>query len=292
MKIIYWINTTDPKYGFYKDIESSLKKNNKVETINDREFNLEEFVKKCNQADMLLYHQGGIYMDNEMNYAISLERLKQILEIVKCKKVCWFAEKIWFLNNETMENIIPLNDFTFLNDDNWLRRHKYEKVYPLHMASGKRIEGEYNEKYKCDIAFYGHVFSFRKPFIDYLKSKYGRRFKCFNFVYGKDLADLIATAKLVFSPIQPNEEFYWDNRPYEVLNQGGTLIYPKLYGLQEEGFISGKHFLGYKSADDLIEITDEYLKNPAPNIAKEGQKFAEKITYDKRIKELFLICKK
>jgi len=291
MKVIYLVNLQDPKYGFCKDLESSLKKKHQVEVINDRDFKIEEFVDKCNKADLLLYHQGGIWMTNEMDYTMSLERLKQMLQMVKCKKVCWFVEKGWFLNNETLEQTIPLNDLTFLNDETWFRRHKFdkEKVFPLHTACRERVKGEYNEKYKCDIAFYGQVLAYRQPFIDYLKDKYGRKFKVWNFLFGKDLADLIASAKIIFSPIQPNDEFYWDNRIYEVLNQGGVLIYPKLYGLEEEGFEAGKHYLGYKDIKLAVDMMDEYLKDDKKlkEISQQGQKFVKKFTYDARLSEIF-----
>ena len=286
MKIIYWYNQEDPKYGFTKDIESSLKKKHKVESINDREFDIEELVKKCKKADLLLFHQGGIHMENEINYSVSLERLKQILQAVKCKKVCWFLEKVWFLNNETMEQIIPFADYIFLNDGTWARRHNYENVFALHSGAGKSFKGKPQDKYKCDIAFYGMVHGFRKPFINMLKDRYGRRFKVFNFAYGPELADLIASSKLIFSPIQPNDEFYWDNRIYEVLNYGGTLVHPKLYGLEEEGFIFGKHYLGYKTVNDLIETIDKALEEGTGDIAETGRKFVQKYTWDNRIKTL------
>lgn len=288
LKIIYWYNFEDPKYGFTKDIKSSLKKlGHKVEAINDRDFDIKEFIEKCNKADLLFFHQGGIYTDSEMNYAISLERLKQILKMVKCKKVCWFMEKVWFLNNETMEQILPLTDLVFLNDETWLRRHKYENVFPLHSGTGVALEGKENIKYKCDIVFYGETYGFRRPFINYLKDRYGRRFKVFNYIYGQELADLIKSSKIVFSPIQPNDEFYWDNRIYEVLNHGGLLLSPKLYGLEEEGFVIGEHYLGYKRIEDLIKIIDEVLENGAGSIAEDGREFVKRFSYENRLKEIF-----
>ena len=287
MTILYFANINEPKYRFTKDIESSLKKMGyKVETIDDRNFNIQELMEKVNEFDLFLFHQGGIYTDNEINYSISLERLKQMLAGIKCKKVCWFFEKGWFLNDRTLEEIIPLTDFVFLNDGSWVRRHKYENVFELHTGVGKVYQGKPRKEYKSDIVFYGEVFGFRKPFIEMLKQEYGSRFKIFNNVYGQDLADLIASAKIVFSPVQPNDEFYWDNRIYQILGHGGLAVYPKLYGLGEEGFISGKHYIGYKRAHELKSIIQDILGKDNDKIKKEGQRFVKRFNYANRIKEL------
>ncbi len=290
MKICYFNNLDDPKYGFTKDIESSLiKMGHKVETINDRDFNIQDLMAKVNDFDLFFFHQGGIYTDNEVNYGISLERLKQILSGIKIKKVCWFFDKGWFLNDRTLEEIIPLTDYVFLNDGNWARRHKYENVFELHCGVGEVFKGKPRKEYQHDIIFYGEIYGFKKPFIEMLKEQFGGRFKVFNNVFGQDLADLIASAKMIFVPVQPNEDFYWDNRIYQVLGHGGLIIYPKLYGLEEEGFISGKHYLGYKRAHELKQIIQDNIKTPNIQIAEEGQKFVEKFSYENRLKELWKI---
>ena len=99
-KILYFTNPTEPSYGFTKDIESSLKKlGHKVETINDRDFDIELLLNKAKDSDLFLFHQGGVYTDSEINYSMSIERLKQILSGIQCKKVCWFFEKALFLND-------------------------------------------------------------------------------------------------------------------------------------------------------------------------------------------------
>lgn len=290
MKILYFTNTEDPKYGFTKDIESSLQKiGHIVDVVNDRNFDIKLLMLKAAKSDLFLFHQGGIYTDNIINYQVSLERLRQILTGIKCKKVCWFFDKGWFLNDQTLEEIIPLTDFTFLNDDAWARRHKYENVFCLHAGAGKALKGKPRKEYQCEIAFYGEVYNFRKPFIELLKRNFGSKFKVFSNVFGQDLADLIASAKMIFVPVQPNNDFYWDNRIYQVLAQGGLIIYPRLFGLGEEGFISGKHYIGYKMAHELKQIIADTIKNNNTEIKEEGQQFVERFSYYNRIKEL--LCK-
>lgn len=287
MKILYLYDKENKKYDF-EEIESSLKKSgHEVTSFDDRNFDIKELMFIANNYDLFLFHHGGVYTDNEINYAISLERLKQILAGIKIKKVCWFFDKVWFLNDRTMEEIIPLTDYVFLNDGNWVRRHNYKNVYELHSGTGKKYTGKKNDKYKADIVFYGEVEGYRKPFIELLKNEYGARFKIFNNVFGQDLADLIASAKIIFAPVVPNEDFYWDNRIYQVLQQGGTLLYPRLYGLSEEGFISGKHYLGYKRPQELKQLIDDYLEKPDKEISKAGQEFVKKFTYIKRLETIW-----
>ena len=148
------------------------------------------------------------------------------------------------------------------------------------------MQGKAKKEYKCDIAFYGNVYGFRKPFIEMLKKEFGNKFKIFSNVYGQDLADLITSAKMIFVPVQPNDEFYWDNRIYQILGHGGLAVYPRLFGLQEEGFVSEKHYIGYKKAHDLRQIISDTLKNNNNKIRKEGQKFVQRFSYINRIKEL------
>lgn len=292
MKILHFYDTENLRYGFFKDIDDSLKEQgHEVTTMNDRDFDIKELMFTANNYDLFLYHHGGIYTDDEINYAISLERLKQILAGIKIKKVCWFFDKGWFLNDRTLETIIPLTDYVFLNDGNWVRRHNYTNVYELHSGTGKKYKGKPKDKYKADVVFYGEVEGYRKPFIDLLKNEFGAKFKIFNNVFGQDLADLIASVKIIFVPVLPNEDFYWDNRIYQVLQQGGLLLYPRLYGLSEEGFVSGRHYLGYKRPQELKQLILDNLKNPNKDIAKAGQEFVKQFSYKDRLNEIWKIIK-
>lgn len=292
MKIVYFANFSDTEYGFTKDIESSLKKlGHKVESINDRDFDFKDLLGKTKKADLFLFNQGGVYTENEMYYSVSVQRLKQMLAAITCKKVCWFTDKVWFLNNNTMEDIIPLTDYVFLNDDTWVRRHKYPNVFPLHMGLGSALKGNPSKEYVSDIAFYGTVYGFNKPFIEFLKKEYGSRCKVFHELQGQDLADLMVSTKMVFTPVQPYDEFYWSERIYQILGHQGVALFPRLTGLEEEGFVAGKHYLGYKRTQDLKEIIDYYLLKPQEleTIAKEGYEFVQKFSYKSRLKEMFTL---
>jgi hypothetical protein len=278
LKVLYF---TNPKKGYTKEIESSLKKlGHKVDVVDDTNFDIKELMAKAYVSDMFLFHQGGIHTENEVDYMVSKVRLKQILEGIKCKKVWWFFEKGWLLNDKTLEDIIPLTTHTFLNDGSWVRRHKYPNVTELHMGAPKPIKGTPREELKCEIAFYGEVYGFRKPFIDLLKKTYGRGFKVFNNV---NVPDLVASAKMIFTPIQPNDDYYWDGRIYEILAHGGIAIYPKLQGLEEEGFVSGKHYMGYKRPHELEAILTDVIMG---KVKPDGQKFVKQFSWENRVRKI------
>jgi len=286
--IVYFADFSEPQYAFTKEIERTLKTKYKVESVNDRDFDMADLLKKAKKVDLFLFHQGGVHTDTEMNYPVSVERLKQILTAITCKKVCWFTDKVWFLNDKTMEETIPLIDYVFLNDDTWVRRHKYDNVFPLHLATGSALKGLPKKEYACDLAFYGEIYGFNKPYIEFLKSEYGARFKVFPTLIGQDLADLIASAKMIFTPVQPYEEFYWDDRIYQILNHRGLALFPMFEGLKEEGFIAGEHYLGYKMVHQLRGIIDHYLssREEREKIKEQGYKFIQRFSYEERIKEI------
>jgi len=290
-KVLYFADLISEQYGFTEDIKKALEKEREVIaiTVNDRDFDYENLIKKIEKVDLFLFHHGGVDTSSDFAFSASLERLKQLLSIIKCKKVWWMPDKMWFLNDRIGEEIMPLVDYAFFNDGNWVRRHKYENAFELHMGTGQKKKGKYRKEYDLEATFIGVPYNFRKPFLDRLRQEYGNKFKIFSNVWGRDFNNLCVSAKYVFVPPVPNEEFYWDNRIYEVLNAGGLLVYPRLYGLEQEGFVDGVHYLTYKRWDDLKAILEDYAdkEKDRKEIAEAGQKFVRNnFTYEKRIKEL------
>lgn len=289
MKILFLADFSNKQYQFTKHIKKALEKEHEVIAINDRTINYKELIDKSQNVDMLLTLHGGIDTTGDFQFAASLERLKQYLTIVKCKKVWWMPDKMWFLNDKLGEQITPLMDYAFFNDGNWVRRHKYKNAFELHMGAEPKPKGKYRKEYDLEVAFAGAVYNFRKPFLDRLRQEYGNKFKIFSDIWGQDFLDLCKSAKFIFSPPVPNDEFYWDNRIYETLSAGGCLVYPKLYGLKEEGFTAGFHYLGYKRWDDLLGILRMYSDNKEErdDVAEMGESFVYSFcTYDRRIKTL------
>ena len=156
---------------------------------------------------------------------------------------------------------------------------------------GTVFKGEAKKEFECDIAFAGQVYGERKQFVNVLQHYYGDRFKIFNNVFGKDLADLCVSAKITVAPPFPTDEFYWSSRFYLTTGLGGFLVHPVAYGLKEE-FEEGRHFAGYKGPEELVKTIDYYLKNEKARkaIQAEGQKRClEVATFKHRIEQMLKI---
>lgn len=292
MRILYFTNLKYLKH-LSKDIEEALKKlGHNVLTINDQDFKMDELITNANICDMFLFHQGGVSTDNEYEFRLSLARLHTILQSIKTKKTLWFVDKVWGSSDLMMESIVSMVDWAFINDDTWVRRHKYPNVSTLHCGVGKkRPLGKFNKELECDIAFIGKVYGTRTVFVENLRQQFGRRFKVFQGVHDKEFDDLCQSVKIIVSPNFPMDDFYWSNRIYKILGCGGFLIHPRLFGLKEEGFIEGKHYVGYKSWNELLFHLDHFLKpenhNELNSIAQNGRDFVHKnFNYIKRLKEL------
>ena len=262
--------------------------------MDDREFDYKNLLEITPKADLRLFHHGGIDTSGDLQFSASMERLKQFLYAVRSpesvqhqlKKVWWMPDKMWFLNDKMGEDIMPLVNYAFFNDENWVRRHSYENAFGLHMGADPKKQGKYRKEYDLEIAFVGTPFNFRKPFLDRLRQKYGNKFKIFDNVWGHDFLDLCKSAKFIFVPPVPNDEFYWGNRVYETLSAGGCLIHPRLYGLKEEGFEDGIHYLGYKRWDDLEAMLEDHAdkKEERDIIVKTGRQLVNNnFTYKQRV---------
>lgn len=235
------------------------------------------------KPDLFLYHKAGI------GTYLSLNQWVKILAHITCPKVCWYFDKIWNARVEFIETITQFTDYVFLTDDTWRRRHKYNNVYCLMQGIGKKYKGIPREKYKCDVAFAGEVYSQeRQAFVGILKNYYGDRFKVFSDVFNRDLADLCASAKIMVSPDSFIDEFRWSSRFYMTLGNEGFLVHPDLYGLKKE-FTEGKHFAGYKNVEELILTIDYFLEHEEERkaIQRQGHKRCWQVaTYKLRVEEM------
>jgi len=303
MKIIYW-GQIDPKLNSVSEldvnIETALKKLGKVISYDERTLltmkpeELNKLITDANKSDFFIFRTGGVLTTNNLEFMFSLEGFGRLLQEMKCVKIFFFTDKVWGLSGTWMGQIIPKIDYGFINDDTWLRRQVIENVFPLHLGIGDKEpeKGEIKEELKGDIAFIGDVFGIREEFVSYLKKEYKRRFKVFEPKEGKEFADICASTKIIISPRFPSDDFYWEDRIYKTLAYSGFLVHPRLEGLKEEGFISGQHYISYKSREELKDIVDHFTdpKNEEERlrIIEQGKKFVrENFLYSKRMKDMF-----
>lgn len=296
---ITYFATFDHILNRENEIKDALKKlGHKVIAIDEKDFDIKKLIEEANKSDLFLFHRGGIVTDNFMDFQLSLTRLGMILRNLTCKKAFWFFDKVIGMGENFLEEIVPLVDYGFLNDDTWVRRNKYENLYPMHLAFGETAPpiGKYREDYDFDIVFMGSVYKTREPFIESMKMEFGDRFKAFNNKFGQDFADMCESAKIIVSPKSPFDDFYWSDRIYRTLIARGFLIHPRLEGLKKE-FREKNVFETYNSWEELADKIHYWLRpekhNEIRDIAQKGRNFVfEKFSYRNRLREIINIVKK
>ena len=314
MKILYWAHLLHNKEILgHKDsdeyiLEALRELGHKVYPFDDRVFDIKKLLKKRNSVDLLLFHKGGVGIiprgkqgarTGWGDFYLTLERLSIILQNFKRpKKVFWYFDRVFnrgaFSHREVwMQRVIPQVDCGFLVDETWIRRHRYTNIFPLKQGATSDMKelGDYNEEFEADIAFVGSLYEERELWWNLIKQRYGKRAKHFQNVWGKDFRDLCQTAKIIIAPPHPTDDFYWSARFYYTLGAGGFLVHPKLYGLKEEGFRDGYHYIGYTSLKDMFLKLDYFLSPRTyltrEQVKKNGRELVfKKYTYKHRCKTL------
>jgi len=250
-------------------------------------------------ADLFFFHKGG------WRKKVHPRELADFLTYVTCKKAFWFFDKIADLTMETLETgpflrqawmdiVLPFVDYGFVTDGTFVRRTNYRNLYLLRQGIGDQTipyKGQFRPEYNIKVAFLGRVYGERERFVRLLKREFGRDFEVFNNIFGKELKDFCASAKIIVAPLHPADDYYWSSRIYQVLGNGGFLIHPRCEGLKEE-FEDGKHYVSYHTYPDLIRKIRYYLEHEdeRKKIQKAGYEHCIKnYTYTYRVKKMLEI---
>jgi hypothetical protein len=249
----------------------------KVELFDDQNYNPEEVINACKGAKLFLFHKGGFSTKGDSDMYNSIDKLTYTLNKIECPRVLWFVDKVYMEREILIDRIIDFVDYSFFTDETFLRRHKIPNGFSLKQGCQiKRFKGKKNPAFECDVAFIGDIYGERQMFVKALGQLLGDKFRTYSSVYDKDFADLCKSARVIISPNYPMDDFYWSNRIYDVLGNGGFLFHPDLEGLKGTGILEGQHFIGYSNWLD-IEDKLEYLLSPKANkliksVTKQGQK--------------------
>jgi len=247
-------------------------------------------------ADLFFFHKGG------WRVKVHPSELAKFLTYVTCKKAFWFFDKIADLTVETLETgqfprqswmniVLPFVDHGFVTDGTFVRRTNYPNLHLLRQGIGDvtiDYEGKYRPEYDKKVAFLGRVYGSREGFIRMIKDEFGKDFEVYNNVFGTELKDFCASAKILIAPIHPADDFYWSSRIYQILGSGGFLIHPRCEGLKEE-FEDGKHYVSYKTYPELIEKIKYYLghEDEREAIRQAGyEQVIKNYKYSDRVKKL------
>lgn len=275
-----------------QEVLKSLKKVADVSFFDIKKFEMKDLIDKANKSDMFLFH-GQVVAPDDITQMLMLERIIAILNAIKpsCKKVMWFIEKVWINRGVTVDRLIPGLDLIFFTDETFLRRMKEPKFFPLHPAApSKFLKGKFNKDLSCDVAYVGNLYGSRVSEYEFLKDKFGDGVKFFDNKFGQDLADLCASAKVIVVPSFPFDDFCWSDRIYTILAYGGLPFHPRTYGLKEEMFLDGKHYVDYQTEQDFVSglsmLIDKGSDKFRKEIVKNGQKLVRNITYDDRVRTI------
>lgn len=166
------------------------------------------------------------------------------------------------------------------------------------------VPGRFVESFAHDIVFVGSYpyphpeWTYRNQLVEWLSATYGIRFRRYGshstVIRNEPLNDLYRSAGVVIGDslclgfTKPN---YWSDRITETLGRGGVLVWPRIPGIEDEGFEDRKHLRLYDFGDfdQLREIIGDLLANPteARAMADRGQQFVvENHTYRHRLARL------
>jgi hypothetical protein len=294
MKILYFGNFKSETPTIDQDILYSLKKQAEVVAVDLREFSenedLTKIVLKANKCDVFLFH-ALIPENNDFYVQLMLERITTLLEGITCKKVCWFLDKVVGGKMRIVTSLLPFVDYMYVADETWTRRFDCDKIIPLHPGASEKLKkGKFVPELECDIAMVGTLYGDRVKQFEFLKGKFGDKFKLFDDKFGKDFSNVCASAKVVITPSYPFDDFFWSDRIYNVLASGGVCIHPRAHGLTEAGFVDGTHYVDYYTEQDLFVtltmLLDKKSKSVRRGIAKNGMAFVKGQTMGHRVAEI------
>lgn len=294
MKITYFANVNDThRPTMDQEILVSLKRVADVSVFDIKKFDMKDLLETANKSDIFLFH-GQVVAPDEITQLMMLERITVILDAIKppCKKVMWFIEKVWINRGITVDRLLPGVDVAFFTDETFARRMKEPNIFALHPAApNKWFKGVFKKDLSCDIAYVGHLYGSRMNEYEFLKDKFGDSVKFFDNKFGQDLADVCVSAKVMVVPNFPFDDFCWSDRIYTYLAYGGMPFHPRAYGLKEEGFLDGKHYVDFQTEQDFVAgitmMIDKGSDKFRKEIIKNGQKLIKSFcTYDARVAEL------
>lgn len=227
---------------------------------------------------------------------------------IRCRKAFWYFDLVdsddWVLKQrskvrrEWLEVVMPLVDHGFLTDGDFAAKHGMHWLMqgadPRNLGAGV-ANGE-----PIDVLFTGSIIhgGKRTSFVEEMAATYGNRFVAFGHhardrVHGRNMANLIARAKIVVAPDAPCTDNYWSNRIYLACGFGAFIMHPNCKKLSLH-YAPGVDFIPYTSRPELHSLIDLYLTIPAAreNTSYRALRRTEQAnTYMHRCKELLEVLR-
>jgi hypothetical protein len=228
---------------------------------------------------------------------------------IKCPRAFWYFDRVEFddptlharseARKAWMREMLPIVDVGFCTDGDFVANDVSGKLVWLPQGADERVVGRGNGEESIDVLFTGirKGGQGRASFVEEMERHYGPRFRHVERgIHGRDLANLIAQAKVVVAPDSPVSDRYWSNRVYLTLGFGGFLLHPYCDWLKahySHGSDLGQ-FIYYRSRKHLHELIRYFL--PEEKLRREvGQRALDRTlaehTYRHRVAELLRVCR-
>jgi len=255
-------------------------------------------------ASSLLYRRKGIdlLLFHKWSDIATLRAFEGV-----CPRVFWYFDLVdWpceSVRGRSLQRIKWMNDvppnveFGFCTDGDWVAEDSTGKLRWLPQGADERVVGvgvPCDDAKKVDLFFAGIGQSGgkgRASFVEAVRERYGGRFlHVERGLYGRDLANQIASSKIVLCPDSPVTDRYWSNRVYNMLGFGAFVLHPYCEKLSET--VSSVTF--YLSRDNLFDAIDYCLPQETQRKEMSRLGFAEvrsKHLYRYRLEQLLNVVR-
>jgi Glycosyl transferases group 1 len=189
-------------------------------------------------------------------------------------KVFWYFDLVDWPQDKTLERrnksrrdwmarMIPLVDWGFCTDGDWVANDSSGKLSWLPQGADGRIAGSLGiGKPSSPITFFGIRGGggmARESWVDELHLRWSGRFRHVPFgVHGQALKEEISRSSIVLAPDSPVTNRYWSNRVWLMLGFGAFLIHPYSRGL-EYYYKDDNEIIYYATRDQMSGLIEYWL---------------------------------
>jgi len=305
-KRLIYVGNFSVSYTTEMHVEESFRANGwQVKEYQENTFKVDEVLKESEKGyDFLLFTR---------TWAETGEKYRQVLKHIKIPTVSYHLDLYIGLDREISfeQDSFWQSDYVFSADGGHQEKFREKGINHYWLSPGvyhnECYLGKKVREYEKDVIFVGSYryhpeWRYREVLLNWLRNTYKDRFMLCpedlgrGWIRGDDLNNLYASAKVVvgdslYSP------YYWSDRLPETLGRGGFLIFPKVPGIEDEGYRYYKHFVPYQYGDfkTLKEIVDYYVSHDEERekIRLAGHKFVkENHTYKNKVAEIIKVLEK
>lgn len=193
----------------------------------------------------------------------------------RCKLVFWYFDLVQDRDNSNfkrsrsrrqwMQAVVPHVHAGFCTDGDWVAQDGTGKLKVLRQGADERYIGHGTPQHRQNLLLFTgtrYAGDARASFVLYMEQKYGLQFKHINSgLHGRQLADAIASSKIVLAPDAPVTHNYWSNRVYLSLGFGAFMLHPRCHDLLSD-YKEWQEIACYSDRSELHQLVEWYTTRP------------------------------